>query len=434
MSPLSALADHLPARGSGPVDERSAALAGELLLPLLNQAAAMEESRYATAADIDTAVRLGSGLPMGPLEVLDIIGIDTVRDALAAMYARTGDHRHLPAPVLDEFTVAGLHGRSTGRGFHRYAASDTEAAVPGTQAGSRAGIGAGIGAGTRAGIGAVGVCGSGIMAAGIAEVFAVAGHPVVLVARSVEKAERAREAVGSSLGRLVAKGRLSQQEFDTVLARITPTTELADLGEADLVIEAVAEDLEVKRSLFASLDTLCKPGAILATTTSSLSVGACAVATSRPQDVIGLHFFNPAPVMRLVEVVSTPHTAPEVVATAVELCAAVRMNAVECGDRAGFIVNALIFPYLNDAVRMVDDGRATVEEVDAAMRLVCGHHLGPFELMDIVGLDVALAIQRVLHGTFHEPSLEPAPLLAKLVAEGRLGRKSGRGFRDHTRR
>jgi 3-hydroxybutyryl-CoA dehydrogenase len=209
---------------------------------------------------------------------------------------------------------------------------------------------------------------------------------------------------------------------------------LEDLQGVDLALEAVAEDLDVKRELFATLDKVCKPGAVLATTTSSLPVVQCATATSRPADVIGMHFFNPAPAMKLVEVVSTVLTAPDVTSTVLELCAKVRKHPVECGDRAGFIVNALLFPYLNDAVRMIEEHYTSVDDADTAMKLGCGYPMGPFELLDVVGLDVSLTIEKVLHSEFREPGLAPAPLLEHLVAAGCLGRKTGRGFRDHARR
>ena len=200
------------------------------------------------------------------------------------------------------------------------------------------------------------------------------------------------------------------------------------------MVEAIAEDLRVKTTLFENLDEICKPGAILATTTSSLPIISCAMATKRPQDVIGMHFFNPAPVMRLVEVVSTVATADDVAETVRALCAEVGKVAVSCGDRAGFIVNALLFPYLNDAVKMLEAHYATADEVDTAMKLGCALPMGPFELLDVVGNDVSLAIQRELYLEFREPGFAPAPLLEHLVTAGYLGRKTQRGFRDYTHR
>ncbi|MDH6113466.1 3-hydroxybutyryl-CoA dehydrogenase [Kitasatospora sp. MAP12-15] len=407
--------------------DRAGFIVNGLLFAYLNQAAAMYESRYATREDIDAAMRLGCGLPMGPLALLDLIGIDTARTVLEAMYEQSRDRLHAPAPILGQLVAAGLLGRKTGRGFYSYEAPGSSRTVAEADAAKAVRV-----AGRE--VGSVGVCGSGTMATGIAEVFAKAGFPVTLVARSQEKADRAKAQLTRSLERSVDKGRLTAEQRDAALALVTPSGQLADLAGVDLALEAVAEDLAVKRELFASLDKICKPGAVLATTTSSLPVISCATATSRPQDVIGMHFFNPAPAMKLVEVVSTVLTAPDVTATVLGLCATVRKHPVECGDRAGFIVNALLFPYLNDAVRMLEEHYATVDDIDTAMKLGCGYPMGPFELLDVVGLDVSLTIERVLHQEFREPGLSAAPLLEHLVAAGCLGRKTGRGFRDHARR
>ncbi|MFB7910920.1 3-hydroxyacyl-CoA dehydrogenase family protein [Kitasatospora sp. NPDC056076] len=407
--------------------DRAGFVVNGLLFAYLNQAASMYESKYASREDIDAAMRLGCGLPMGPLALLDLIGVDTARTVLEAMYEQSRDRLHAPAPILGQLVSAGLLGRKSGRGFYTYEAPGSSRAVDAATGPAQPKV-----AGRE--VRTVGVCGSGTMATGIAEVFAKAGHPVLLAARSQEKAERAKAQLARSLERSVAKGRLSAEQRDAALALVTPVGRYAELAEVDLVVEAVAEDLEVKRELFATLDKIVRPGAVLATTTSSLPVISCATATSRPQDVIGMHFFNPAPAMKLVEVVSTVLTAPDVTATVLELTAKVRKHPVECGDRAGFIVNALLFPYLNDAVRMLQEHYATVDDIDTAMKLGCGYPMGPFELLDVVGLDVSLTIEQVLHQEFREPGLAAAPLLEHLVAAGCLGRKTGRGFRDHARR
>ncbi|MFB7382052.1 3-hydroxyacyl-CoA dehydrogenase family protein [Kitasatospora purpeofusca] len=407
--------------------DRAGFVVNGLLFAYLNQAAAMYESKYATREDIDAAMRLGCGLPMGPLALLDLIGVDTARTVLEAMYEQSRDRLHAPAPILGQLVSAGLLGRKTGRGFYTYEAPGSSRAVDTTAGAARSGV---PGREVRS----IGVCGSGTMATGIVEVFAKAGYPVLLAARSLEKAERAKAQLAKSLERSVAKGRLTEEQRDAALGLVTPVGQYGELADVDLVVEAVAEDLGVKRELFTALDAIVKPGAVLATTTSSLPVVACASATRRPQDVVGMHFFNPAPAMRLVEVVSTVLTAPDVTATVLELCAKVRKHPVECGDRAGFIVNALLFPYLNDAVRMLQEHYATVDDIDTAMKLGCGYPMGPFELLDVVGLDVSLTIEQVLHQEFREPGLAAAPLLEHLVAAGCLGRKTGRGFRDHARR
>ncbi|MFF4406051.1 3-hydroxyacyl-CoA dehydrogenase family protein [Streptomyces sp. NPDC001262] len=410
------------------IGDRPGFVADGLLFGYLNQAAAMYEARYASREDIDAAMRLGCGLPMGPLALLDLIGIDTARTVLEAMYAASHDRLHAPAPILGQLSEAGLTGRKAGRGFYTYEAPGSAVVVADAESpgGTR---GATVGRGVRS----VGVAGSGTMASGIAEVFAKKGYEVVLVARTPEKAEAARARIAKSLARSVEKGRITAEQRTAALAAVATAGSLDALADVDLAVEAVAEDLEVKQQLFAALDKICKPGAVLATTTSSLPVVACARATSRPQDVIGMHFFNPAPAMKLVEVVRTVLTSDEVHATVRDVCAGVGKHAVDCGDRAGFIVNALLFPYLNNAVKMVQENYASLDQIDAAMKLGGGYPMGPFELLDVVGLDVSLAIEKVLHREFRDPGLAPASLLEHLVAAGRLGRKTGRGFREYAK-
>ncbi|MFG3281977.1 3-hydroxyacyl-CoA dehydrogenase family protein [Streptomyces sp. NPDC048111] len=411
------------------VGDRPGFVADGLLFGYLNQAAAMYESKYASREDIDAAMKLGCGLPMGPLELLDLIGIDTARTVLEAMYASSQDRLHAPAPILGQLTEAGLTGRKRGRGFYTYEGEGSSVVVADALTPDAI---AGAGGGRE--IRSVGVAGSGTMASGIAEVFAKAGYQVVLAARSLEKAETAKSRIAKSLARSVDKGRITAEAREETLNRITAAGALEAFAEVDLAVEAVAEDLAVKQQLFSSFDKVCKQGAILATTTSSLPVVACARATSRPQDVIGMHFFNPAPAMKLVEVVRTVLTSDEVHATVREVTAKIRKHPVDCGDRAGFIVNALLFPYLNNAIKMVQEHYATLDDIDAAMKLGGGYPMGPFELLDVVGLDVSLAIEKVLHAEFRDPGLAPAPLLEHLVAAGCLGRKTGRGFREYARR
>ncbi|MGA4876550.1 3-hydroxybutyryl-CoA dehydrogenase [Streptomyces lydicamycinicus] len=411
------------------VGDRPGFVADGLLFGYLNQAAAMYESRYATREDIDAAMKLGCGLPMGPLALLDLIGVDTARTVLEAMYAESQDRLHAPAPILGQLAEAGLTGRKAGRGFYTYDAPGSATIVPDAESPAAADELAG-----GRTVSGVGVAGSGTMASGIAEVFAKAGYKVVLAARSLEKAEKAKARIAKSLGRSVDKGRMTAEARDAALAAVTPAGSLDAFADVDLAVEAVAEDLAVKQELFRTLDKVCKPGAVLATTTSSLPVVACARATSRPQDVIGMHFFNPAPAMKLVEVVRTVLTADDVHATVRAVCAKVRKHPVDCGDRAGFIVNALLFPYLNNAIKMVEEHYASLDDIDAAMKLGGGYPMGPFELLDVVGLDVSLAIEKVLHAEFRDPGLAPSPLLEHLVAAGCLGRKTGRGFREYARR
>ncbi len=411
-----------------PVGDRPGFIADGLLFGYLNQAAAMYEARYATREDIDAAMRLGCGLPMGPLALLDLIGIDTARTVLEAMYAASHDRLHAPAPILGHLAAAGLTGRKAGRGFYTYEAPGSQTLVPDTETPDHSRRRA-----SGRAVHSVGVAGSGTMATGIAEVFARSGYQVVLAARSPEKAQAGVARIARSLARSVDKGRLSAAERDAALARITPAGTLDAFADVDLAVEAIAEELALKQQMFAAFDKVCRPGAVLATTTSSLPVVEIATATSRPRDVVGMHFFNPAPAMRLVEVVRTVLTADDVRATVHEVCSALRKHPVDCGDRAGFIVNALLFPYLNNAVKMVQEHYASVDDIDTAMKLGGGYPMGPFELLDVVGLDVSLAIERVLHREFRDPGLAPAPLLEHLVSAGCLGRKTGRGFREYAR-
>jgi 3-hydroxybutyryl-CoA dehydrogenase len=410
------------------VGDKAGFIANALLFGYLNHAVSLFESRYASREDIDAAMTLGCGLPMGPLALMDLIGLDTAYEILDTMYKQGRDRLHAPSPILKQMSTAGLKGRKTGQGFYTYDEAGSSrvvddsltpvATVDGQQGLRR--------------VETVGVVGSGTMAAGIAEVFAKAGFAVTLVARSADAQARAHSTISKSLEKAVQRGKLEDSERDAALARLAVSTVLDDLADADLVVEAVVEELDVKQALFENLDEICRPGAILATTTSSLPVVECAVATKRPRDVVGLHFFNPAPVMKLVEVVHTVSTAPDVVDSVKAVVERLGKHPVECGDRSGFIVNALLFPYLNDAVKMLQAHYAGVEDIDVAMKTGCGYPMGPFELLDAVGLDVSLAIQRQLYLEFREPGFAPAPLLEQLVTAGYLGRKSGRGFRDYT--
>ena len=410
------------------VADKAGFIANALLFGYLNHAVSMYEARYATREDIDAAMRLGCGLPMGPLALMDLIGLDTAYEILDTMYRQGRDRLHAPSPILRQLVSAGLKGRKAGRGFYTYAEPGSSQVVRDALTPNGVGV---PGASLRP-VGKVGVVGSGTMATGIIEVFARAGYAVTFVARTQEKAAAAAAAVARSLGKAARRGGLPAEDAAAAAGRMTGSTSHADLGDADLVVEAVVEELAAKQELFRTLDTVCRPGAILATTTtSSLSVIDCAVVTSRPEDVVGMHFFNPATVMKLVEVVSTVSTSPDVAATVVELSTRVGKHPVACGDRSGFLVNALLFPYLNDAVKMLEAHYASAEDIDTAMRTGCGYPLGPFELLDVVGLDVSLAIQRELYLEFRERGFAPSPLLEQLVTAGYLGRKTGRGFHTY---
>lgn len=387
-------------------DDQGADVARTLLLPYLNHAATMYESGYATSADIDAAMRFGCGYPIGPLALVDALGARTVVAGLEKLYAETGDELHQPVAVLASQAADGTTFAS--------AADADGASAPSL----------------RHEIGRVGVVGTGTMASGIVEVFAKAGYDVTFVGRGDDKVDGVVAAITKSLDKAVARGKLDEDGRAAVLGRLTGATDRAALADADIIVEAIAEDLDIKLALFAELDRIAKPGAILATTTSSLSINACAAATSRPQDVIGMHFFNPAAIMKLVEVVTADETSPEVDETVRALCLATGKHPVSCGDRAGFIVNALLFPYLNDAVRLHEADGGSLDEIDEALKST-GLPMGPFQLLDVVGNDVSLAIQQSLVGTFGHAGWQPAPLLERLVAEGRLGRKTGEGFHTY---
>ncbi len=408
------------------VSDKAGFIANALLFGYLNHAVSMYESKYATREDIDAAMQLGCGLPMGPLALMDLIGLDTAYEILDTMYKQGRDRLHAPTPILKQMTTAGLRGRKSGRGFYTYAEPGSGKVVDDHLTPPPASA-----ATTGRAVQSVGVVGSGTMAAGIAEVFAKAGFDVLLVARGEAKVQAALATVARSLEKAVQRGKLDEAARDAALARVTGSGRLDDLAGVDLVVEAVVEDLAVKQALFENLDEICKPGAVLATTTSSLPVVQLAASTRRAGDVVGLHFFNPAPVMRLVEVVHAVTTETDVVATAVEVCRRLGKHPVTCADRSGFIVNALLFPYLNDAVKMLDAQYASADDIDAAMRAGCGYPMGPFELLDVVGLDVSLAIQRELYQEFRERGFSPSPLLEHLVTAGYLGRKAGRGFRSY---
>lgn len=279
----------------------------------------------------------------------------------------------------------------------------------------------------------VGVLGSGIMGSGIAEVVAGAGATVIVRSRSQATAEAMLAALEKSLAKQVDQGKRSQADADALRSRVSATTRLADLTDCDLVIESVVEDLDVKRALFNELNHIINPSAILATNTSTLSVIELAMETSRPERVCGVHFFNPAPAMTIVEVVRPLGASDETMEAVTQFVVACGKEPVLVKDQAGFVVNALLFPYLNNAVRLLDQGVATKEDIDTAMKGGCGFPMGPFALLDLVGLDTSLAILDALYAEFADPNFAPVPLLRRMVSAGQLGRKSGTGFYDYRR-
>ena len=279
----------------------------------------------------------------------------------------------------------------------------------------------------------VGIVGSGIMGSGVAEVAAKAGIEVVLRSRAQSTADAMVAGLEKSLAKQVERGKLDDGERDTVLVRVRAVTDLGELAECDLVLESIVEDLDAKKHLFTELDRICPEHTILATNTSTLPVIEMAMNTGRPEKVCGIHFFNPAPMMALVEVVRAITSSEETIATATAFATTCGKNAVQVKDQAGFIVNALLFPYLNNAVRLFDAGVATRDDIDAAMKGGCNFPMGPLELVDLVGLDTSLAILEALYEEFKDPNYAPAPLLRRMVSAERLGRKTGAGFYEYKR-
>lgn len=281
-------------------------------------------------------------------------------------------------------------------------------------------------------IGTVGVVGAGAMGSGIVEVVAKAGVPVVVREIGPEAVEAGAARVEGSLAKAVERGKLESADRDAIVARVTWTTDLADLAGCDLVIEAAPEILDLKLELFRSLDGVLADGAIIATNTSSIPVIDIAMATERPERVCGMHFFNPAPVMQLVEVISTQRTDPAVAETVSAFATDVLdKHVVRCKDRAGFIVNALLVPYLCQAIAMYEAGHASATDIDEAMKLGAGHPMGPLTLGDLIGLDVVLSAAESLYEEYGEHVPAPPPLLRRMVSAGQLGRKTGTGFYDY---
>jgi 3-hydroxybutyryl-CoA dehydrogenase len=274
----------------------------------------------------------------------------------------------------------------------------------------------------------VGVVGLGTMGAGIAQVSVQSGHETVGREVSDELNERARATIDRYLGRAVEKGRMSEADKDAALGRLTLTTELDDLADCDLVIEAIVEELEPKRRLFTELEGICRPDTILATNTSALSVTKIAEATQRPERVIGMHFFNPAPVLPLVEIVRTERSSDEAVDAAYAWAEGAGKQPVRCNDTPGFIVNRILIPLLNDCVRVLDEAGVSPEDLDKAMTNGAGWPMGPCALVDLVGIDIHVHASEALHATLGEDRMAPPERLIQMQREGKLGRKTGEGF------
>lgn len=274
----------------------------------------------------------------------------------------------------------------------------------------------------------IGVIGAGTMGSGIAQIFATAGYAVTLRDLKPEWVERGLANIGGSLDRMLASGKIAATDRADTLGRIRSTTELSELAECDLVVEAIIENYDAKAGLIRELDDLCRPDAILATNTSSISVTKIAAASSHPERVVGLHFFNPVPVMQLVEVIRALQTSDAVCDAIVAVTAKLGKTAKVSKDSYGFVVNRVLIPMINEAINCVHEGVASAEDVDVMMQLGAAHRMGPLALADLIGLDVVLNIMETLHRGFDDPKFRPSPLLKQMCAAGYLGRKSGRGF------
>lgn len=275
------------------------------------------------------------------------------------------------------------------------------------------------------------IVGTGTMGNGIVQTFAQCGFDVLMKGRSEASIGKAHQRIEKNLKRLVDKGKMDENTFKQILGRISDTMDYKDCADADLVIEAIAEDMDIKKEIFKTLDEVCKADAILATNTSSLSITEVAAVTKRPQQVVGMHFFNPVPVMKLVEVIKGEETSDDVENKIVALCKELGKTPVIVNEAPGFVVNRILIPMINEAIGILADGVATCEEIDEAMKLGANHPMGPLALGDFIGLDVCLAIMEVLFNEFGDPKYRPHPLLRKKVRANHLGKKSGIGFYDY---
>lgn len=396
------------------------------LIPFTNDCLRLLESGAAGTGDIDTAVRLGLGYPMGPFQLLDIVGLELFESVSLSMYSQFKDPRYATPPLDRRMIDAGWLGMKAGKGFYEYREKGMFGATSGGQ-----GPAAGGRPAAESGIKKVGVIGAGTMGSGIAQVCAQKGMAVTVYEPKAALVKKGIGRISNFLSEGVKRGKVTEEEKKAVLKRIGGATRFADLRACDMIIEAVFEDMALKKKIFAQADKVAGPGAILATNTSCLSVTEIASATKRPDRVLGLHFFNPVPLMKLVEVVRGLETSDEVFSSGMSFAASLNKMPVACTDSPGFIVNRVLCPYLNQVVQAYNDGLASKEDIDTACELGLGYPMGPLKLLDLIGLDVHLFIAEAMFKVLNEKKYAPPPLLRKMVLAGRLGRKTGHGFYDY---
>ena len=283
-------------------------------------------------------------------------------------------------------------------------------------------------------INTVGIVGAGTMGSGIAELVASAGKNVVLLDIEKGLVEEAIGEIEKNFKRLARRGKIDEEQASLIISRIQATEDYADFRDTDIVIEAASEDMDLKKAVFSKIEENTEQSAIIATNTSTLSVTELAMSTSRPEKVLGIHFFNPAPIMKLVEVINTAKTSPETLEQAMEFARSLDKHPVMAKDRSGFVVNRILLPMINEAIFTLDEGIAAAAEIDNAMKLGANHPIGPLALADLIGLDVTLSVLSVLYAEHGDPKFRPSPLLKEMVRAGNLGRKTGRGFFEYGRR